>query len=237
MIGVSPVACYVTHMLFFRSLIFSVLFGAPVGGLACDLALVLAVDVSGSVDAGEYRIQMDGLAEGLRDGVVAEALVRGEARVALIQWSGSTRQEVSIPWVEISDFAALSGLADRIQRVERPWRNYSTAIGRALLLAMEQFELVPDCKRRVVDVSGDGTSNEGVLPSDLREELSSARVTVNALAIEESDADLTSYFFENVIHGDGAFVATAKSFADYPSRIRMKLLREVARQTARLEDG
>ena len=57
-------------MLFLRSVIFSILIGAPAGGLACDLALVLAVDVSGSVDAKEYRIQMDGLAEGLRDGVV-----------------------------------------------------------------------------------------------------------------------------------------------------------------------
>jgi len=204
---------------------------------ACDLALVLAVDVSGSVDANEYRIQMDGLAEGLRDGVVAEALVRGEAQVALIQWSGSTRQEVSIPWVEIDGFAAIDGLADRIQQVERPWRNYSTAIGQAILQALAQFEAVPDCKRRVIDVSGDGTSNEGVLPSVLHERLSEAGVTVNALAIEESDADLTGYFYEHVIHGDGAFVATAESFADYPSRIRMKLLREVARQTAWLGDG
>jgi len=223
-------------MLFLRSVIFSVLIGFPAGVLACDLALVLAVDVSGSVDTEEYHIQMDGLAEGLRDGVVAEALVRGEAQVMLIQWSGSTRQEVSIPWVEIDDFAAIEELADRIQQVERPWRNYSTAIGQALLRGVEQFEAVPDCKRRVIDLSGDGTSNEGVLPVELRDELSQARVTVNALAIEQSDADLTSYFYENVIHGDGAFVATAVSFADYPNRIRMKLLREVARQTARLDD-
>jgi Ca-activated chloride channel family protein len=223
-------------MLFLRSVIFSILIGAPAGGLACDLALVLAVDVSGSVDAKEYRIQMDGLAEGLRDGVVAEALVRGKAQVALIQWSGSTRQEVSIPWVEIDDFAAIDTLSNHIQQVERPWRNYSTAIGQALLRAVEQFEAVPDCKRRVIDLSGDGTSNEGVLPIELRNALTQARVTVNALAIEQSDADLTGYFYENVIHGDGAFVATAVSFADYPSRIRMKLLREVARQTARLDD-
>ena len=223
-------------MLFLRSVIFSVLIGFPASVLACDLALVLAVDVSGSVDTEEYRIQMDGLAEGLRDGVVAEALVRGEAQVMLIQWSGSTRQEVSIPWVKIDDFAAIEELADRIQQVERPWRNYSTAIGQALLRGVEQFEAVPDCKRRVIDLSGDGTSNEGVLPVELRDELSQARVTVNALAIEQSDADLTSYFYENVIHGDGAFVATAVNFADYPSRIRMKLLREVARQTARLDN-
>lgn len=219
-------------MLFLRSLVIAALTGAPVGGIACDLALVLAVDVSGSVDADEYRIQMDGLAEGLRDGVVSEALVRGKAQVMLMQWSGATRQDVSIPWVEVSDFSTAEDLADRIEHVERPWRNYSTAIGEALQFALMQFEVVPDCARRVIDLSGDGTSNEGLLPQDLRPAMVRAGVTVNALAIEQSDADLTGYFYENVIHGDGAFVATAASFADYPSRIRMKLLREVARQTA-----
>ena len=84
----------------------------------------------------------------------------------------------------------------------------------------------------MIDLSGDGTSNEGVLPGEMGDVLVQARVTVNALAIEQSDADLTSYFYENVIHGDDAFVATAVSFSDYPSRIRMKLLRVVARQTA-----
>lgn len=210
------------------------LLSVPARAIACDLALVLAVDVSGSVDRDEYRIQMDGLAEGLRDGVVAEALVRGRSQVMLMQWSGGTRQQVSISWVEINDFSVLEDLAKRIEQVERPWRNYSTAIGEALQRAITLFDAVPDCARRVIDLSGDGTSNEGLLPGEMGAALVQARVTVNALAIEESDADLTSYFFENVIHGEGAFVTTAASFTDYPSRIRMKLLREVALQTAGL---
>ena len=81
---------------------------------ACDLALVLAVDVSGSVDIDEYRIQMDGLAAALRDGIIAEALVRGGARVAVIQWSGSGRQELSLPWVAISDFSVVDRLSNEI---------------------------------------------------------------------------------------------------------------------------
>jgi len=223
-------------MLFLRATVVASLLSVPAAAIACDLALVLAVDVSGSADRDEYRIQMDGLAEGLRDGVVAEALVRGQAQVMLMQWSGGTRQQVSIPWVEIGDFSVLEDLAKRIEQAERPWRNYSTAIGEALQRAITQFDAVPDCARRVIDLSGDGTSNEGLLPGEMRAALVQARVTVNALAIEESDADLTSYFFENVIHGEGAFVATAASFTDYPSRIRMKLLREVALQTAGLGD-
>lgn len=207
----------------------------PVGARACDLALIFAVDVSGSVDANEYRIQMDGLAQGLRDPVVSEALVRGQAQVMLLQWSGSSRQEVSIPWSEVRSFKALEALARRIETTPRPWRNYSTAIGEALMQALPRFDEVPQCARRVIDVSGDGPSNEGAPPAEFRGQLTAGGVTVNAIAIEQSEPDLTAYFFENVIRGEGAFVVTANSFADYPERIRRKLLREVARQTAALE--
>ena len=66
----------------------------------------LAVDVSGSVDSNEYRVQMDGLAAGLRDPIVSEALVRGQAQLMLVQWTGSSRQQVTIPWTRIDSFAA-----------------------------------------------------------------------------------------------------------------------------------
>ena len=78
-------------------------------------------------------------------------------------------------------------------------------------------------------------SNEGVEPREARGALAALDVTVNAIAIEQSEPDLTAYFFENVIRGEGAFVVTAASFADYPARIRRKLVREVARQTAALQ--
>ncbi|OED46310.1 VWA domain-containing protein [Rhodobacteraceae bacterium (ex Bugula neritina AB1)] len=218
-------------------LVFSMLSLWPLKAAACDLALVLAVDVSGSVDAQEYRLQMDGLAAGLRDGVVSEALVRARAQVLLLQWSGGSRQEVTLPWTQVQSFADVEALARQVETAPRPWRNFSTAIGEALELALAQFPAVPECKRRVVDVSGDGFSNEGIEPQELREALAAADVTVNAIAIEQSEPDLTAYFFENVIRGNGAFVVTAASFEDYPSRIRKKLVREIARQTALLHSG
>lgn len=207
----------------------------PLRAAACDLALVLAVDVSGSVDAEEYRLQMDGLAAGLRDGVVSEALVRARAQVLLMQWSGRSRQEISLGWVQVTNFADAEALAQQIETAPRPWRNYSTAVGEALFLALEQFGAVPDCSRRVVDISGDGYSNEGVEPREAHGPLAAAGVTVNAIAIEQSEPGLTAYFFENVIRGEGAFVVTAASFADYPAQIRKKLVREVARQTAGMD--
>jgi Ca-activated chloride channel family protein len=206
----------------------------PRAVFACDLALALAVDVSGSVDAEEFRIQMDGLAEGLRDPAVSEALVRGQANVMLVQWTGSSRQQITIPWTRIDSFAAADALAQAVADDPRVWRNYSTAIGEALAFTMAAFDTAPPCTRRLIDVSGDGPSNEGIAPTAAHAALRAAGITVNAIAIEESEPDLTAYFYENVITGEGAFVMSASGFQDYPERIRRKLLREVTRQTAQL---
>ena len=128
---------------------------------ACDLALALAVDVSGSVDGSEFRVQMDGLAAGLRDPVVSEALVRGQAMLMLVQWTGSSRQTVSIPWTQVDSFAKLDGFADQVASTPRTWRNFSTAIGEALEMTMASFDAVGPCARHLIDLSGDGVSNEG----------------------------------------------------------------------------
>lgn len=197
---------------------------------ACELALLLAVDVSGSVDTQEYRIQMDGLAAGLRDGIVADALVEQQAQVALIQWTGSSRQRQTVPWTAMRTYGDVLALADRIEGDQRVWRNFSTAIGEALDVSRAAFGPVAHCKRRVIDVSGDGESNEGIEPASQRASLRAAGITVNAIAIETDEADLTAYFFENLIAGPGAFVVSANGFADYPEQIRRKLQREITRQ-------
>lgn len=204
---------------------------------ACDLALVLAVDVSGSVDPQEYRIQMDGLAEALRDGIVAEALIDAQAWLTLVQWTGSSRQQTSIAWAQMTTFDAVEAFAERVTQEPRLWRNYSTAIGEALHYSLASFDDIPDCRRKVIDVSGDGSSNEGLSPRDMHAALNEEKVTVNAVVIETDGEDLTGYFWENVITGEGAFVMTANGFADYPDRIRRKLQRETVRQLSDLDKG
>lgn len=208
--------------------------GAGASAQTCDLALVLAVDVSGSVDPGEYRIQMDGLAEALRDGVVIDALIDAQAWVSLIQWTGSSRQSVSIEWSQMTDADAVETFAARVTTEPRLWRNFSTAIGEALQFSLSAFDTVPACRRKVIDVSGDGASNEGTEPKEFHKALRAAGVTVNAVVIETDQQDLTSYFWENVITGEGAFVMTANGFQDYPDRIRRKLQRETVRQVSKL---
>lgn len=197
---------------------------------ACEVALLLAVDVSGSVDREEYRIQMQGLADGLRDGTVSEALVAGEAMVSVVQWTGSTRQSVVVPWARIDSFEALEAFALQVETAPREWRNFSTAIGEALDFSLAQFSGITGCSKKIIDISGDGSSNEGVLPRQVHPRLNAENVTVNALVIEGAEPKMTEYFWENVITGAGAFVFTANSYDDYPLRMRQKLLREVTKQ-------
>ncbi|MFT5799024.1 MAG: Ca-activated chloride channel family protein [Candidatus Azotimanducaceae bacterium] len=207
----------------------------PAPLLACDLALVLAVDVSGSVDRDEYNTQMQGLATGLRDGIVVDALIDQSAKVTLIQWSGSTRQRQTVPWVQIGSYADVLSLADRIANDPRVWRNFSTAVGEALDASLAALEGVSDCTRKVIDVSGDGVSNEGVAPQSIHPALKAQGVIVNGLAIETDQTDLTAYFFGNLIIGEGAFVVTANGFEDYPAQIKRKLQRETTKQLSSLD--
>lgn len=201
---------------------------------ACDIALALAVDVSGSVDAQEYRIQMHGLADAIRHPTVAEALVLAQADLMLVQWTGDSRQSISLPWTRVEGYGAIEAIAAAIERAPRRWWQFSTAIGAALAFTRAQFEGTT-CRRRVIDVSGDGASNEGIAPTDLRTAFWQDGFTVNALAIEGSEPELTAYFWENVIAGEGAFVITADGFADYPEKIRLKLLREITEQFSSLD--
>lgn len=203
---------------------------------ACELALVLAVDVSGSVDQREYSIQMGGLAAALRDGIVVDALIEQEAMVTVIQWTGSSRQRQTVPWTQLRTDADVEALALRVDDNRRVWRNYSTAIGEALDVAINAFDAVPQCRRRVIDVSGDGVSNEGEEPRALHATLREKGIVVNALAIETDQTDLTAYFYENLIIGEGAFVITANGFEDYPAQIRRKLQRETTRQLSAVPD-
>lgn len=194
----------------------------------CDLALALAIDVSGSVDPGEYRLQMDGLAAALRDPTVSDALVGAQAAVMVIQWTGASRQAVVVPWRRTRSRSDLFALAAEVEAAPRLWRHFSTGIGEALAFSASQFEEVSDCRRRVIDVSGDGRSNEGAAPEEVGLGLVEYGFTVNGLAIEGSEEDLTGYYRRHVIAGPGAFVMTAESFEDYPETIRRKLLTEVA---------
>lgn len=201
---------------------------------ACEVALALTVDISGSVDREEYALQMNGLAGALRDPTVAQALVVRKAALMLVQWTGTSRQIVSLDWARMKTHEDVENFATKIAQSPREWRNFSTAIGDALTFTSAQFASVPDCKRKVIDVSGDGYSNEGVEPIAIRQHLAEDGFTINGLAIEGSAEKLTEYYRDFVIAGPKSFVMTANTFEEYPKRIKQKLFREVTNQVAGL---
>ncbi len=197
---------------------------------ACKLALVLAIDISGSVDMQEYRIQMDGLAAALNDPTVQDALIDSNARLAVLHWTGASRQVLISNWRQIDDRSDVLEISRIVSDAPREYRHFSTAIGDALIVAADLLgNLGGACERKVVDVSGDGPSNEGADVAAVRDSLVRGGVQINGLAIETTDETLTKYYREKVIGGPGAFVLTAKNFEDYPRAIRRKLLREITK--------
>jgi len=194
---------------------------------ACSIALALTVDVSGSINEREYRLQMDGLATALRDPAVADALVSSEVALMLVQWSGASRQEVSIPWHRMLSHSDVANFADLAESAPRAWSVFSTGIGNALLFTAAQFDEVSDCAHKVIDVSGDGYSNEGPDPLEVSQGLALLGFQINGLAIESDDFELTAYYKHNVVAGEAAFVFTAETYADYPRTIWRKLLSEL----------
>ena len=207
----------------------------------CKLALVLALDVSGSVDQNEYRLQTRGLAQAFRsEEIIAAIRFPGNRAIAatVLQWSGDPHQLQVIPWTLLGDDAAIHAFADKIDTVERAFKPYSTAIGNALTVSAALFQSNPfTCDRQVIDVSGDGPNNEGEDVVPARNRVVSSGITVNGLAILGPREFLAAYYRESVVGGNGAFVITANTFKDYPEAIRKKLLREIQPPIVLLDEG
>lgn len=205
---------------------------APRPATACETALLLAMDVSNSVDVAEYRIQAEGLALALADPVIAEILVQDQIAIAVMQWAGEQRQQLSIGWTSMTSAASVAGLAARAMAMERAFVLSDTAPGPALHAAIDALDSAPDCRRKVIDVSGDGTPNSGGSPAAARQRAERAGITVNALAIEAPGHGLAvSNFFRRALITRDGFVITARGHRAYTETLRRKILREISRVT------
>jgi hypothetical protein len=195
-------------------------------------ALVLLIDVSGSVDNDEYELQKQGVASAFRDPAVVKAVWNqpyGRMAVVVVEWSDSAN--VLIPWTVLEDERTIhhfSGLLDAATRTSRG----STALGAALSFATELFDSC-GCQpmRRVVDVSGDGVNNSGPLTAAAARDLAVNRgIIVNGLPItgEGSDVGLYEHYEAEVKGGEGAFILEAGGFEDFARALRQKLVLEIA---------
>lgn len=203
------------------------LFGFAAPCAACDTALVLSIDVSNSVDVAEYRLQIDGMADALLDPEIVDAMVAGDVAIAVMQWSGADRQEVSIPWRQIRTRFDAERLSAEARLIPRAFVLSDTAPAEAIYYAVEMFDSAPDCKRQIIDISGDGTPNAGSDTATARQFAQRRGITINGIAIESMGVAITSFFQRHVITRDG-FVITARTHREYPDAIRRKIIRELS---------
>ncbi len=199
--------------------------------LAVDLGLVLAVDVSSSVDAGDFRMQMDGIASALRDPSVHDAIASGLHRqiaLALVQWSNSSSQVMVLRWRILANPVDLEAAANEIENAERHWQPGGTGLAAALDYSTALLQaLSVTAERRVIDVSGDGEDNDGGDASIARDRALTRGITINGLPIIYGSRYLLDYYHDQVIGGPGAFLEPAADMRSFRDAMLRKLLREI----------
>ncbi|MEZ5926183.1 MAG: DUF1194 domain-containing protein [Hyphomicrobiaceae bacterium] len=201
-----------------------------------DLTLVLAVDCSYSVDDGEFALQMQGLARAFVSHEVAAAIAsgaKGRIAVTLVQWAGYGEQQVVVPWTVVANDGSAERLALAIDAAPRRIGPGSTSISSALDFAMRVSMSSPyRGQRAVIDISSDGTNNNGAPPDASRDRAIVAGRTVNGLVIMSEVFYLDIYFKNHVAGGRDHFVERADTYADYGEAILRKLVKEISRPTA-----
>lgn len=206
---------------------------------AVDVALVLAVDVSRSIDEDEARLQREGYRSAVSDPVVVAAIrggMEGAAAIAYVEWAGIEYQRTVIPWRRIATQAHADAWAAELEAAPRTslsWTSISGAI-------RHSRELLAEClweaTRQVIDVSGDGVNNSGPPADQQRDAAIAEGITINGLPIINDrptfgrmpPVPLDDYYRENVIGGDGNFMIVAEDFESFGVAVKRKLIREIA---------
>jgi len=208
-----------------------------------DLLLVLASDVSRSVDYAKFQLQREGYAAAITDDRVLNAIRSGPLQriaVAFVEWSGAAAQKVVIDWTLIDGKASAQKFADQLIELPRAFAD-RTAIGAGIDFALAQLDRAPfESSRRTIDVSGDGTSNSGTPVDEARDRALAKGVTINGLVIlsdrplawnpehTNPPGGLDKYYRDHVTGGPGAFVMVAENFGSFRQAIIGKLIAEIA---------
>jgi Protein of unknown function (DUF1194) len=228
----------------------AVLVGAPIARAAeeVDLLLVLSSDVSRSIDAPNFKLQRDGYTTAIINPRVIQAIrsgALGKIAISFVEWSGVSQQEIVVDWTVIRDEATAKDFSAQVIKAPRAFRD-RTSISGAIDFAMAQLARAPfHSKRHTIDVSGDGTHNDGRAVTDARDEALAKGVTINGLVIlterpmmwnaphTNPPGGLDTYYRNNVIGGPGAFVMVAENFSSFGDTILNKLSAEIASRPTR----
>jgi hypothetical protein len=232
---------------FLFTLVVMALSAAPVRAAEpVDLLLVLAADVSRSVDADKFKLQREGYAAAISDRRVLDAIAAGRNHriaVMFLEWSGVGNQKVVIDWTPIDGPKAAQGFGDRLIELSRSFAD-RTSISGGIDFAVAQFEHAPfTAERHTIDVSGDGTNNAGRDVRQARDEALALGITINGLVIlserplpwnpehTNPPGGLANYYRVNVVGGPGSFVLEAKDFNSFGQAIVKKMIAEIADAT------
>ncbi|MBL8688545.1 MAG: DUF1194 domain-containing protein [Rhodospirillaceae bacterium] len=212
---------------------------SPAAALPVDLELVLAVDVSRSIDPDEARLQREGYVRALTDERVVQAIrsgVHGRIALTYVEWAAASVQFTLIGWTLISDQASADAFAGKL--AEAPMQSHSrTSISGAIDYSIQLFGKNGfEGERLVIDVSGDGRNNDGRQAHLARNDAVARGITINGLPIINDrptfgfppDANLDVYYETDVIGGPGAFMIVARNFEQFGEAILAKLIREIA---------
>lgn len=227
--GVRNVACWLAALL----LSFGLLLPLPAGqaqDYEVDLALVLAIDCSFSVDSREFLLQMEGLGRAFMSDEVKRAIshgVRQRIAVTAVQWSDEQNQKIVLPWTIVSSQAEADQLGRVLAGIPRELAEGGTSLSTAVTFAGALFAAAPSAERRVIDVSTDGRNNSGPPVAAARDRLVAQGITINGLTILNEWPTLDTYFENNVAGGQGHFVIPANDYEAYGEGILRKLLREI----------
>jgi Protein of unknown function (DUF1194) len=208
-----------------------------------DLLLVLAADVSRSVDAPKFQLQREGYAAAISDPRVVDAIrsgPHGKIAICFVEWSGIGAQKVVIDWTVVKDAVTARQFGDQMLEIPRSFAD-RTSISGGIEFSVTQLERAPfEANRRTIDVSGDGTNNSGRDVTRARDEALAKGITINGLVIlsdrplswnpehTNPPGGLANYYRDNVIGGPNAFVMVAENFESFGKAILNKLIAEIA---------
>jgi hypothetical protein len=208
-----------------------------------DLLLVLAADVSRSVNEAKFKLQREGYATAITDARVLRAISEGEHRrigIIYVEWASEFEQKVIVDWTIVSNEHDAKDLSGRILAAPRSFWG-RTSISAAIEYGLTTLERSPFLSdRQVIDVSGDGTNNSGGDVTAARDDAVKRGITINGLVIlsdeplvtnpkhTHPEGGLTAYYENNVIGGPGAFVIEAENFESFGRLLVSKLIREIA---------
>ncbi|WP_159454075.1 DUF1194 domain-containing protein [Roseovarius albus] len=222
-----------------KTLILSLLLAlAPANARACELALVIALDVSRSVDKFEYILMRNGVGDALLDDDVIELIgwMPGGLQVTVTQWGGAGQQRQPIAWRRLSDRQSVIEFVEDLIKIDRGFWYADTSVSEALLHADFMFQqLETPCRRHVIDVSGDGISNAGPEVNPISIAVAERGVTINGLVVAGAQPDPVVYYLSEVIRGPLAFVEVTQGYDDYARAMKRKLLRELAPSISMLD--